>query len=415
MYATAMRGQRREVMPHMPIPIRKKTIVSRFKPSEKKLILGISLVMGIRMLGVSMILPVFSIFATELPHSTETLAGLAVGIFGIVQIILQIPIGRLSDRWGRKQVTLAGLVVYFAGSIFSGLSKNICHLITARAVSGAGAINGVTMAWLADGIAEDKRSAALSYVGISMGLAVICGFTLSPIIAAKMGIPFLFYTCALLIFITILYTLFNLKNHDEGMIIDNDIKTENLRQILGNTDLMRLNIIGFVGNLNLNSVFFIIPLLLNRSMGLADMWKIYIPASLLGTAMMFYFGRKADIVGTRKIAALGILFELAAVIPALFDSGPGALVVTFSLFYCGHCILSPVLPAAVSRYPNPQLKGTVMSVFNSSQFLGSGVGGLLSGIILALDPRFVFVAIGIFSCMALASLARYSGFRRTGA
>ena len=102
------------------------------------------------------------------------------------------------------------------------------------------------MAWLADGIAEDKRSAALSYVGISMAWPYVV--TLSPIIAAKMGIPS-FSTCALLIFVTILYTLFNLKNHDEGMIIDNDIKTENLRQILGNTDLMRLNIIGFVGNL----------------------------------------------------------------------------------------------------------------------------------------------------------------------
>ena len=54
-----------------------------FNTNERRLITGISLVMGIRMLGISMIIPVFSIFATELPGSTGPLAGLAVGIFGV--------------------------------------------------------------------------------------------------------------------------------------------------------------------------------------------------------------------------------------------------------------------------------------------------------------------------------------------
>ncbi|OPZ37869.1 MAG: Inner membrane transport protein YajR [Spirochaetes bacterium ADurb.BinA120] len=383
-----------------------------FNTNERRLITGISLVMGIRMLGISMIIPVFSIFATELPGSTGALAGLAVGIFGIIQILLQVPIGKLSDRWGRKQVTLAGLVVYFIGSVLSGLSQNIHHLIAARVLSGAGAIQGVTMAWLTDGISLQRRNTALSYVGLSMGLAVIFGFTLSPIIAAKINIPVLFFLCAALVLVTIVYTAIFMDNQS---IIEEelpDIKTERIWEVMKNADLNRLNVIGFVGNLNINAVFFVMPLLFKKELGMEAMWKIFIPVSIIGTALMFVFARQADRRGSALITAVGLAFEFSGILLAIFAGGLAAYIVSFFLFYAGHCILSPVLPAAASRYPNAQLKGTVLSIFNSSQFLGSGIGGLLSGLILELDYRHVFVAAAIFTLAAFVAIAGYRDFRR---
>ncbi len=368
--------------------------------------------MGIRMLGISMIIPVFSIFATELPGSTGALAGLAVGIFGIIQILLQVPIGKLSDRWGRKQVTLAGLVVYFIGSVLSGLSQNIHHLIAARVLSGAGAIQGVTMAWLTDGISLQRRNTALSYVGLSMGLAVIFGFTLSPIIAAKINIPVLFFLCAALVLVTIVYTAIFMDNQS---IIEEelpDIKTERIWEVMKNADLNRLNVIGFVGNLNINAVFFVMPLLFKKELGMEAMWKIFIPVSIIGTALMFVFARQADRRGSALITAVGLAFEFSGILLAIFAGGLAAYIVSFFLFYAGHCILSPVLPAAASRYPNAQLKGTVLSIFNSSQFLGSGIGGLLSGLILELDYRHVFVAAAIFTLAAFVAIAGYRDFGR---
>ncbi len=383
-----------------------------FNSTERRLIAGISLVMGIRMLGISMIIPVFSIFATELPGSTGALAGLAVGIFGIIQIILQVPIGKLSDRWGRKQVTLAGLIIYFIGSILSGLSQNVYHLIAARVISGAGAIQGVTMAWLTDGISMHRRNTALSYVGISMGLAVIFGFTASPIIAAKMNIPILFYICAGLVLITIIYTLFFMDDHG---IIDEElpvIKTERLSEVMKNADLNRLNVIGFVGNLNINAVFFVMPILFKKELGMEAMWKIFIPVSLIGTALMFVFAREADRRGSAAITTVGLGFEFVGILIAIFSGELAAWIVSFFLFYAGHCILSPVLPAAASRYPNQQLKGTVLSIFNSSQFLGSGIGGLLSGLILGLHYRYVFIAAAVFTIAAFIAIAGYRDFGR---
>jgi len=166
----------------------------KFNSEEKKLIGGISLLLSIRMLGTSLIIPVFSIFATEIPESSVTLAGMAVGIFGISQMVFQVPMGRLSDRWGRKEATLLGLFVYLVGTIISGFSTNIYILIISRVIAGAGAVSGVTMAWLTDGITSDRRNSALSYVGMSIGMSVIIGFTISPIVAGNAGVPMLFFS-----------------------------------------------------------------------------------------------------------------------------------------------------------------------------------------------------------------------------
>ena len=383
-----------------------------FNTNERRLITGISLVMGIRMLGISMIIPVFSIFATELPGSTGPLAGLAVGIFGIIQILLQVPIGKLSDRWGRA-VTLAGLIVYFVGSV-SRASRITSITLSPLACSRCGSHQGVTMAWLTDGISLQRRNTALSYVGVSMGLAVIFGFTLSPIIAAKINIPVLFFICAALVLVTIVYTAVFMDNQ---AIIEEElpaIKTERLWEVMKNADLNRLNVIGFVGNLNINAVFFVMPLLFKKELGMEAMWKIFIPVSLLGTALMFVFARQADRRGSAAITAVGLAFEFAGILIAIVAGGLAAYIVSFFLFYAGHCILSPVLPAAASRYPNAQLKGTVLSIFNSSQFLGSGIGGLLSGLILELHYRHVFVAAAVFTVAAFIAIAGYRDFGRGG-
>ncbi len=381
-----------------------------FSSAEKKLIGGMGLLMGIRMLGISMIIPVFSIFATGISGSTHELAGVAVGIYGISQTIFQIPLGRLSDRWGRKQATLLGLTIFFIGTVLSGISTNIYHLIVSRFIAGAGAVSGITMAWLTDGIDTDRRNAALSLAGISIGVAVIAGFTLSPAIAGYLGIPYLFHTCAAITLVSILFTMKYLENHRtngadrEGQ----SLRIRNVALILKNPDILRLNAAGLVGNMSLTGMFFIMPLLIKEEFGLLSMWKIYVPMALTGTVCMYFFGRQADRIGTVRIAAAGFAFEIAGALLSLVSRGPAALIAAFMLFYIGHCIISPVLPAAVSKHPSEEHRGTVMGIFNSSQFIGSGLGGLACGILYSFSPDCIFLCITV---VILILLYAFSGFR----
>ena len=75
----------------------------------------LSAVIALRMLGLFLILPVFMVLARDVPGFTPQAAGLAVGIYGLTQAILQQPFGWLSDRWGRRPVLLLGLALFAAG------------------------------------------------------------------------------------------------------------------------------------------------------------------------------------------------------------------------------------------------------------------------------------------------------------
>ncbi len=391
-----------------------KNIIS-FDPDEKKLIGGISLVLATRMLGVSLIIPMFSIFATSIPGSSKTLAGVAVGIFGIAQTIMQVPMGRLSDRWGRKQTTILGLWIYLAGTVLSGMATSIYYLIGARIFAGAGAVSGVTMAWLTDGINPGRRNTALSYVGMSIGLSVIVGFTLSSLIAELISIPALFYICGGFIFISIVYIFTSMDNR----LVDEDepeISIHNFATIIKNRDLRRLSLTGFIAFFTLNGIFFSMPLLIREDLGVGGLWKVFLPVAFIGTGFMFYYGRKADVAGTVRIALTALIYQLASITLVLAGSGIYVLIISFILFYAGHCILSPVLPAAVSRYPSDSSRGSVMGVFNSSQFIGGSLGGFFSGFMLDhFNYKILFGVLLVLLMISVINTARYQNFMQDGA
>jgi MFS family permease len=307
--------------------------MASFSSTEKRFIGGMGLILAMRTLGFSLIIPVFSLYSTGIPGATEMLAGLAVGIFGFTQTVFQVPMGRLSDVWGRKQATILGLAVYCAGTVLCGLSQNIYHLVAARFLAGAGAVSGVTMAWLTDGIGAEKRNTALSIVGVSIGLSVILGFMASPLVAGHMGIQYLFFMSGALILGLVIYIAVFLENSTVLEVVEEDLTGTGIIPLVKSPDLLRLNLVGFISNLCLVCVFFIMPILITREMPVAGMWKIFIAVALAGTASMFYFSRKADKKGTVKITSLGILLGIIGVMIPVFFSGMFPLCISFLLLH----------------------------------------------------------------------------------
>jgi len=125
---------------------------------EIRTALSLAAVFAARMLGLFMILPVLPLLATELKYSTPFLIGLCIGIYGLTQALLQIPLGLLSDKIGRKPIIISGLVVFFLGSVLAASTDNIYVIIAARAIQGSGAIAATTMALAADLSREDQRA-----------------------------------------------------------------------------------------------------------------------------------------------------------------------------------------------------------------------------------------------------------------
>ena len=88
--------------------------ISSLTSLEKRAILSLSLIMALRMVALFMALPLFALYASTMIGATPLLIGLALGIYGLSQAVLQIPFGSLSDRYGRKPIIAIGLTIFVA-------------------------------------------------------------------------------------------------------------------------------------------------------------------------------------------------------------------------------------------------------------------------------------------------------------
>lgn len=351
-----------------------------FMSGERRAIAGLSAVIGLRMLGLSLLIPVFSVYAVGLPGSNTFLAGLAFGTYGLTQALLQIPFGYLSDKFGRKPVVASGLFVFGAGSVIAALTTNIHVLIAARFLQGAGAIASACFAWIADLTDESRRNRAMAFMGISIGGGVVLGMILGPVAGGVMGVPFLFWVAAGLSAAAIYITVAVLGEPPvEARRTGPGLDLTGIAKAAASPDLLRLDAAGFLVNLCMIGAFFTVPIRLSEHFEMGELWKVYIPLSVLGAAAMGASSARADRGSARGVmtAAFAALAAAFLILSAAGDLR--VLLAGFTVFFAGFSVLEATLPAAVSKLADPANKGAVIGVFNLCQFLGTFAGGLAAG------------------------------------
>ena len=92
---------------------------------ERKATTALASIFALRMLGLFMIIPVFAVYGQQLTGSTPFLIGLAIGIYGLAQAVLQIPMGLVADRFNRKYLIIFGLLLFAIGGVVAGMSNSI--------------------------------------------------------------------------------------------------------------------------------------------------------------------------------------------------------------------------------------------------------------------------------------------------
>src|SRR3954471_19887326 len=98
----------------------------RMTALERRATSGLASIYGLRMLGMFIVLPVLALYAETLPGGRDhAMIGLALGTYGLTQAVRQMPFGWASDRWGRKPVIVAGLMVFAVGSFIAAWAPTI--------------------------------------------------------------------------------------------------------------------------------------------------------------------------------------------------------------------------------------------------------------------------------------------------
>jgi len=352
---------------------------------EKRAGISLAAIYAVRMLGLFMILPVFALYADQFEGSTPLLIGLALGIYGLTQGLLQIPYGMLSDRFGRKPMIAIGLLVFVAGSLLAAGADTIYEIIAGRALQGAGAVAAVLMALAADLSREEHRLKMMGFIGVSIGFAFAIAMVAGPVLNQLVGLSGIFISTAVLALFALLILFVWVPNPKESLFHrDTQASPTLFKTVLKDTQLLRLDVGILILHLVLMATFVAFPLVLQNQAGLAsaDHWKLYLPVFLLSVLLMVPFIIVAETKRRMKqifIGAIGILIISQL---NLYFSAESVwhLAFTMVLFFGAFNLLEASLPSLVSKMAPADRKGTAMGLYSSSQFIGAFLGGILGGL-----------------------------------
>lgn len=371
---------------------------------ERRAAVSLALIFSLRMLGLFMILPVFTLHAKRYTGFSPTLAGLAIGIYGLTQAMLQIPFGMLSDRIGRKPVIFGGLLLFALGSAIAAVSHSIYGVILGRALQGTGAVGSTVLALTADLTREEHRTKAMAIIGMSIGLAFAAAIVAGPAITRWVGLPGLFWFTALLALAGIGVLLFRVPNPVASRFHrDAEPVPAQFMRVLKDTQLLRMDAGIFSLHLILTATFVVMPLVLQNRAGLprTDHSLMY-----LAVMVVSFFLMVPCVLVAEKRRKLKQVFVTAVLILGLsqlalfaFDRHLAAVVVLLAFFFTAFNVLEATLPSLVSRLAPVEMKGTAMGVYSTSQFLGIFVGGAAGGWLYGYSYEAVFAF-----CAAVAAV-----------
>jgi MFS family permease len=354
-------------------------------PLELRASLSLASLFALRMLGLFLILPVFAVHAQHLPGGdSQILVGLALGIYGLTQGILQIPFGMASDRWGRKRVIVLGLLLFAAGSFVAAAAQDILVVIIGRALQGAGAISAAVMAMAADMTRGEHRTKAMALMGGSIGLTFALSLVGAPWLYSLIGMGGLFALIGALSLAAIAVTLLVVPaepaaSHDPRR----EVRPAMLLEVLANVELLRLNFGIFVLHVAQIAIFVVVPVALVSHAGLevSEHWKVYLPVIFGAFALMAPPLLHAERRGRLKflfLAAIALLLAVELGLAVCYDNFP-FLVALLLFFFVAFNILEACLPSLVSRIAPAASRGTALGVYNTTQALGLAVGGAVGG------------------------------------
>jgi predicted MFS family arabinose efflux permease len=349
-------------------------------------VIAVSLISALRLLGIFLMLPVFSVYAVRYPGASAASAGVAFGIYALIQSVMQLPLGWASDRWGRKPVLLGGLAIFAVGSVACALAADIFQLIIARIIQGGGAVSAVAFAALADVTRPAVRTQAYTIIGVAIGAAFVIGILAGPLLAARIGLDGLFYLLAGLALLALLLAAASFPRSRENQ---NKEGAMAVAPLLRDRALRSIFLAAFVLSLALNLFFFTYPLSWN-DLGLdkAALWKVYLIIFSPSVLLVFPYVRWAErrnrfraplLLGWCSAAAGYMTYWLGAQHDLL-------LYLSGAAFFLGYSLYQPLLPAFLSKQVPASGRGSASGIYTFAGFAGSSLGGILGGALMEISP-----------------------------
>lgn len=377
--------------------------------SERRATAALGSIFALRMLGLFMIVPVFAVYGQQYQGATPALLGLAIGIYGLTQAVLQIPMSLLADRFARKPLVIIGLLVFALGGAIAACADHIGWVIFGRAVAGCGAVSAIVMALLADVTREEQRGKAMAAMGMTIALSFIVAFSLGPLLTGWIGLSGLFWLTSVAAFLAI--GLLWVVPTPKRLIKQNpDSYRKQLKTVLSIADLNRLHVSIFILHLLMTAMFVLLPMQLIQQLHLpiTQHGWLYLPLLLIG----FILAIPAIIMAESKkkmqqiFMAAVLLITLSMLLLTGLNGYAWGLVLGLALFFIAFNLIEALLPSWLAKRAPVASRATAMGLNASSQFFGAFTGGVLGGQLLAHAPIQVAWAVLAGLCLCWLLIAR---------
>ena len=393
------------------------TVKSRvgFTPQQTKLLLALACAVGLRMLGLFLVLPVFTLYGLQFTHS-RFLVGFAFGCYGLAMACTELPLGRMSDRIGRRKVLILGMTIFSLGSFLCAIpgwlppKVGIADLVFGRLVQGLGAITATAFAAVADNIQSERRSTAMAVIGIPIGVSFILGILLGPVIAGRYGMSSLFWLTGALGLANVVLLVRYLP-----AIPPHSAEPASVLAVLRIPKVLKLDLGGFLMNTFMTAFWFFFPLLVTvqHHLAMPQYYHILLPMVLASGITMFGFSTGADRGWGRALAAVAFgMLALSALVlfrPTAVGLAPDRLfsvLLPGMIFLIGFTGLEPVLPSLVSRTAPEGASGTTLGTFHTLQYLGSATGAPIAGALSQLPPTCIMAVLIVTSLIGALLMFR---------
>ena len=372
--------------------------------AERRAGVALAGVFALRMLGLFLILPVFAVHARALPSGHDAaLIGLTLGAYGITQACLQIAYGAASDRYGRKPVIVAGLLLFALGSFIAAAATDLPGILVGRALQGAGAISAAVTALAADLTREQHLTKVMAMIGGSIGLVFALSMVAAPLLFDLVGLSGMFVLTGVLSLLAIVVVW---RVVPVAPAIPRQPGWAGFREVLVQPQLLRMNAGVFILHLVQTAMWVLLPAALIERGGLAvgAHWKLYLPAVLLSLALMVPAVIAAERKGRMKavfLAAIALL-SIAQLGFAYLAEGLPGLFFWLLVFFVAFNVLEATQPSLIARLAAPHAKGAALGVYNTLQSLGLFAGGALGGALAAFaGPQAVWLACALLGLVWL--------------
>ncbi|MBE0377603.1 MULTISPECIES: MFS transporter [Pseudoalteromonas] len=356
---------------------------SSLNSREKRAAVSLASVFAFRMLGLFMLMPVLAIYGQDLAGFSPLWIGIAIGAYGLTQAVLQIPMGWLSDKIGRKKVIVGGLCLFALGSVIAATADSLQMVTVGRALQGMGAIASSLLAFASDLSRDEQRPKVMAVIGMSIGMSFAVAMLLGPMVAAAWGIAGIFWLTAVLAILGIFIVLFLVpKAVNKAPKGDTLASFTDIKKLIKHPQLARLDAGIMLLHLTLTTIFVALPgQLITNGLVASAHWQIYIPVLIFGFLLM----APMMIIAIRKekekqafIASIALL-TLSMTAMALWVDSIIGMALCMLAYFVAFNFLEATMPALVSRFSPANQKGSAMGVFSSSQFFGAFLGGILGG------------------------------------